>query len=306
MSPERIAPDRFGFKNSRPTIPSDCYSLGMVIYETISGHFPFHTDADLTVSLKVVEGKRPPRGAKFTKSLWGMLEQCWASGPNDRPSIEDVLRHLEMASNSLEPSSPRANEGADEDSDDWDSATNSSGGDSVDVFATNDHAQLPPVNSLRDHHLTDTPHASLPALYSEHPADRYPTSEPEEQFDSWAFPQYAQPNPLPNISNYPAAFSPISSLPAPAAAMPERPKGERGESSTHVTNYPRDRSLPSPPHKHQASIRKGLLARCDVLGCGEYFNSEAYLKQHIQSVHTHERRSSSPSSSRLIQRLTRR
>jgi len=160
MSPERIAPDRFGCKNSRPTVSSDCYALGMVIYETISGHFPFHKDTDLAVFMKVVEGKHPPRGAKFTKSLWGMLERCWASGPSGRPSIEDVLQCLEAVSNLSEPTSPRAGEGTDEDGDDWDSATNSSGGDPVDFFATDDRVQLPPIHSLRDHHLANPHHAS--------------------------------------------------------------------------------------------------------------------------------------------------
>jgi len=42
MSPELIAPERFGFKISRPTRASDCYALGMVIYETVSGKLPFH------------------------------------------------------------------------------------------------------------------------------------------------------------------------------------------------------------------------------------------------------------------------
>jgi len=153
MSPERIAPDRFGFKNSRPTVSSDCYSLGMVVYETISGNVPFHKDTDPAVFMKVVEGKHPPQGVKFTKSLWGMLERCWASGPNNRPSIEDVLRCLEVVSHLPEPTSLRAGEGMDEDGDDWDSATNSSGGDSVDFFTTDDHAQLPPIHSPEDHHL---------------------------------------------------------------------------------------------------------------------------------------------------------
>ena len=91
MSPELIALRRFGFKDSRPTKPSDCYALGMVVYETISGNLPFHEDTDLTVFLRVVEGKHPSRGVKFTESLWKMLELCWAPQPNDRPSIDDVL-----------------------------------------------------------------------------------------------------------------------------------------------------------------------------------------------------------------------
>ena len=138
MSPERIAPEQFGFKNSRPTIPSDCYALGMVVYETISGNIPFHKDTDLTVSLKVVGGKRPPQGAKFTKGLWEMLEQCWASGPSDRPGIEAVLQCLEAVSSLPRPSSPGIGEETDddddddeddgmEDGDDWGSIHDSSG-----------------------------------------------------------------------------------------------------------------------------------------------------------------------------------
>jgi len=122
MSPELIAPEKFGFKNSRPTISSDCYALGMVIYETISGNVPFHTAIDVSVFMKVVEGERPSRGAKFTTDLWGMLERCWASGPNDRPSIEAVLQCLDMISYS-----PGVDEEMEKDNDYLDSTTNSSG-----------------------------------------------------------------------------------------------------------------------------------------------------------------------------------
>jgi len=150
MSPERIAPEQFGFKNNRPTISSDCYALGMVIYETISGNVPFHKDADPTVFMKVVvKGEHPPRGVKFVKSLWGMLEQCWASKPNDRPSIEDVLRCMEMVSNSSEIASPGADGGVDEDGD-WDSGTSSSGGDSPGFFATDDNSQFPPSHPSQE------------------------------------------------------------------------------------------------------------------------------------------------------------
>jgi len=125
MSPELIAPQRFGLKSSRPTKPSDCYAFGMVIYETISGNLPFHKHTDLTVFMKVVEGELPPRGVNFTKRLWEMLELCWTPQPDDRPSIEDVLRCLEMASDLSEPPSPGVGDGMDEDDDDWDPTTSS-------------------------------------------------------------------------------------------------------------------------------------------------------------------------------------
>ena len=98
MSPELIAPQEVGFDAIRPTEASDCYSLGMVIYETISGNLPFHEDPDLAVFLKVLKGERPSRGAGFTTSLWEKLKQCWAPHPNDRPSVEAILQCLEMCS----------------------------------------------------------------------------------------------------------------------------------------------------------------------------------------------------------------
>jgi serine/threonine protein kinase len=127
MSPELIAPQRFGLKSSRPTQSSDCYALGMVVYETISGNLPFHEDTDLTVFVKVLEGERPLRGAGFRNDLWRMLERCWKSRPSDRPTIEDVLRCLEMFSKLSERPSPEADEGMERDGVDWDSTNGSSG-----------------------------------------------------------------------------------------------------------------------------------------------------------------------------------
>jgi len=163
MSPERINPEGFGSKDGRPTKPSDCYALGMVIYETISGNIPFHKHADLAVFVKVLGGERPPRGAGFTESLWEMLELCWMPQPNDRPSIEAVLQCLEVTPSPTEHPSPRMDEGKDEGDDGWDSATSSSGGDSLDSLTTDDHEQLPPIHSPQDHHLAnDLPGQRLP------------------------------------------------------------------------------------------------------------------------------------------------
>ena len=58
-SAERIVLQEFGLKDSRPTESSDCYSLGMVIYETISGNIPFHKNRDITVFVRVLKGEHP-------------------------------------------------------------------------------------------------------------------------------------------------------------------------------------------------------------------------------------------------------
>jgi len=105
MSPELLDPKKFDREDSRPTKHSDCYALGMVIYEVLSGRVPFPRYSDYTVVARVVNGERPvrPRGAKgmrFTDDIWGILECCWKPCPGDRPRIKDALQCLEKVSSS--------------------------------------------------------------------------------------------------------------------------------------------------------------------------------------------------------------
>lgn len=122
MSPEILHPDLFGFENSQPTNESDCYALGMVILEVLSGRPPFAPDKDFIVMRKVIDGEHPgrpegPEGAPFTDDLWGILELCWATRPESRPSIETVLECLERVSMTWEPPPHQVGEdvGVDED-----------------------------------------------------------------------------------------------------------------------------------------------------------------------------------------------
>jgi hypothetical protein len=103
MSPELLYPEDFGLKDSRRTKRSDCYALGMVIYEVLSGQVPFSPHRSFTIAVRVSRGERPerPRGAErewFANSVWEALERCWAPKPDDRPRIGDVHQCLEEAS----------------------------------------------------------------------------------------------------------------------------------------------------------------------------------------------------------------
>ena len=100
MSPELLDPESFGLRNIHPTKESDCYALGMVIYEVLSGQVPFYQRNGPAVILKVLGGEQPERpqgmqGAWFTDELWGLLERCWKRQPHDRPSIKTLLEYLE-------------------------------------------------------------------------------------------------------------------------------------------------------------------------------------------------------------------
>jgi len=112
MSPEFFTPERFNLKDSRQTKRSDCYALGMVIYEVLSGRLPFSRYDGLAIIGEIIHGKRPGRprgqeGRQFTDNVWCMLEHCWKPDPYDRPSIKDVLQCLEGASRSWTPPSPQ-------------------------------------------------------------------------------------------------------------------------------------------------------------------------------------------------------
>ena len=100
MSPELIDPRNVNLEESRPTTRSDCYALGMVIYEVLSEKAPFAPIEGTAVISKIVDGGRPvkPRGregTRFTEGLWRMLEDCWKPQPDDRPSLDTVLGYLQ-------------------------------------------------------------------------------------------------------------------------------------------------------------------------------------------------------------------
>jgi len=111
MSPELLNPEGTNATGVRPTKQSDCYALGMVVYEVLSGQPPFAPRTAPIVIRKVLEGELPERpqgeeGILFTNAIWTKLEQCWIHSPGDRASAKDVLSCLEGRPLSELPSSP--------------------------------------------------------------------------------------------------------------------------------------------------------------------------------------------------------
>ena len=73
MSPELLDPDSFGLKDSRPTEASDCYALGVVIYEVLSGQTPFIQYSNHAVVWRILDGERPkrPEGEQGSQTTCG-------------------------------------------------------------------------------------------------------------------------------------------------------------------------------------------------------------------------------------------
>jgi len=120
MSPELHDPDKFGMKDGRPTRESDCYALGMVIYEVLSGRAPFPRCTVAVVIRKIMDGKRPerPQGESwFTDDLWRTLEHCWEPEPDDRPGLSTILQCLGRVAQPSRPPSPTPTTDDDTDTD---------------------------------------------------------------------------------------------------------------------------------------------------------------------------------------------
>ena len=107
MSPELLSPRRFGLPKFLRTKSSDCYALGMVVYEVLRGLIPFYSHSTPVIVVKISEGERPRRPGPeigeyywFTDGIWSILEHCWAPMASDRPTAEDVLRCVEEAASS--------------------------------------------------------------------------------------------------------------------------------------------------------------------------------------------------------------
>lgn len=105
MSPELHKTGTSDPPTRRRTESSDCYALGMVVYEVLSESVPFSGCTDPVAVIKVLAGERPgrPDGRWFTNEIWTILEHCWKAEPGDRPSVNCVLQCLEEASVSWAP-----------------------------------------------------------------------------------------------------------------------------------------------------------------------------------------------------------
>ena len=118
MAPELLEPSRFG-SNGRPTRESDCYALGMVIYEVgwlrclrlslihpsqvLTGLQPFHRLYTYEPIPAILRGQRPekPINAEslgLSCDLWGLVQLSWSESSSIRPTAQRLFNHLSLAS----------------------------------------------------------------------------------------------------------------------------------------------------------------------------------------------------------------
>ncbi|KAL0570916.1 hypothetical protein V5O48_011042 [Marasmius crinis-equi] len=90
-----------GIVSSKDSAPCDIYAYGCTVLEIITGKPPFSelTEAQFVARIAMARNVRPRRPAYpevpwCPDNVWGLLEQCWATDPLERPTANAILRSL--------------------------------------------------------------------------------------------------------------------------------------------------------------------------------------------------------------------
>lgn len=86
MAPEQMLSHNYDNK-------VDVYSYGMVLYEMVTGFYPFEGRSLLEITLKLKNKKRPklPEDGK-NESIKELIKQCWEQNPKKRPSFKNIYQ----------------------------------------------------------------------------------------------------------------------------------------------------------------------------------------------------------------------
>ncbi|KAG0588078.1 hypothetical protein KC19_2G214300 [Ceratodon purpureus] len=73
----------------------DTYSYGMVCYEILTGHVPFHDEQDeKRLKENVKKGDRPELRGDLPPMLKALIERCWSGDPKERPRFHLICSQL--------------------------------------------------------------------------------------------------------------------------------------------------------------------------------------------------------------------
>ncbi|POG66832.1 kinase-like domain-containing protein [Rhizophagus irregularis DAOM 181602=DAOM 197198] len=86
-----VAPEVF--QGQKYTKSSDIYSFGMIMWELMTGRRPFWDRShDTDLIIEICDGLRPPIVTNTPEGYIELMQKCWHSDPNERPSASDITK----------------------------------------------------------------------------------------------------------------------------------------------------------------------------------------------------------------------
>lgn len=87
-------------QGNKPTAAADVYSLGITMWQLISGETPYHNLRGHTVIYKVVTAEYRPNLPKIhcteDERYLALIKRCWSQSPKSRPTIQEVINELHV------------------------------------------------------------------------------------------------------------------------------------------------------------------------------------------------------------------
>lgn len=75
----------------------DVYSYGILLFELVAQKRPFVNISSFALPDAVIAGARPDVPTEAAEPLRGIMQQCWATDPQDRPSFKTIVATLKDA-----------------------------------------------------------------------------------------------------------------------------------------------------------------------------------------------------------------
>ncbi|KAG9048424.1 hypothetical protein FS837_012872 [Tulasnella sp. UAMH 9824] len=83
----------------------DLFSFGSSILTILSGELPFKRASNAMIITKVTAGQKPqqaeyqiPFTAPVSDAIWKLMNKCWDSEPDNRPTMTEVIQELRRIS----------------------------------------------------------------------------------------------------------------------------------------------------------------------------------------------------------------
>jgi len=77
------------------TAKADVYSFGMTCYEVLTGCTPFSSLPRSAVYKRVIAGERPELPADIDTRLYNLIQMCWDTDAQKRPTFKEIRSSLE-------------------------------------------------------------------------------------------------------------------------------------------------------------------------------------------------------------------